>query len=64
MADDLYTVNLATGVATLAGQIGSNSNFNTIAIALLPVLEPSTYISLLLGGAVMFAVLWRHHHAS
>ena len=53
--DDLYTVDLSTGAATLQGQIGPNG-LNTFGISVAAVPEPSTYALLAIGiaaGAVM-----------
>lgn len=54
--DDLYTVDLATGTATLVGAIGSSTNLNTFDIAVVP--EPSTY-ALLATGAIAGVVMLR-----
>ncbi len=45
--DNLYTINLATGAATLVGQIGGGIQVLDIAVQ---VPEPSTYV--LMGGAL------------
>ena len=52
--DELYTVNPANGTATLVGNIGTDANFNTIAIAVVP--EPSTYALLAIG--VVSGAVW------
>jgi hypothetical protein len=57
VADGLYTLNPATGLATLLGQIGGDSNFNTIDIAIQPVPEPATLASMVLGSGMLFALL-------
>lgn len=51
--DDLYTV-AANGAATLVGAIGTDANFNTIAIAVVP--EPATWLSLGFGAAMLLAL--------
>jgi hypothetical protein len=58
VADDLYRVNLTTGAATLVGQIGSNSNFNTIDIAA-TVPEPGTSAMIAAGALLVARVVFR-----
>ena len=56
--DSLYTVNLATGVATLAGSVGGALGADTISIAVQAVPEPSTtalVVAGLIGAGVLFA---------
>ena len=57
VADGLYTLNTTTGVATLVGQIGNDSNFNTIDIAsgATVVPEPAIWASMISGGALLLA---------
>jgi hypothetical protein len=57
VADDLYTVNLGTGVVSSVGQIGTDSNFNTIDIAVAPVPEPGTIGMLMAGAGILVAFL-------
>jgi hypothetical protein len=57
VADGLYTLNPTTGLATLLGQVGGSSNFNTIDIAIQPVPEPATITSIGLGGGMLLALL-------
>jgi hypothetical protein len=48
--DNLYTLNLATGAATLVGSTGTG---NLLGLAYIPVPEPATMIALGLGAAVL-----------
>jgi hypothetical protein len=59
--DTLYTINLGTGAATLVGNIGTNTAFNTYDISVVP--EPSTY-ALLATGALLGALWLRRHRHS
>ena len=51
--DELYTVG-PNGAATLVGNIGADTNFNTIAIAVVP--EPSTWAMMALGVGLLGAI--------
>lgn len=60
--DDLYTVNLATGAATLQGQIGP-AGLNTFGISA-AVPEPSTYALVAIGLATAAVVRRRRRKAA
>src|ERR1039457_2420478 len=56
---NLYTINLATGFASLVGQIGPGEGTLIAGLTVTPVPEPGTTALALLGGAGMIALLRR-----
>jgi Domain of unknown function (DUF4394)/PEP-CTERM motif len=56
---NLYTVNLATGFASLVGQIGPGEGTLIAGLTVTPVPEPATTTLALIGGAGMIALLRR-----
>lgn len=60
--DDLFTVDLANGTATLVGAIGSNPSLNTFDVAV-AIPEPSTY-ALIAVGLITGAVMRRRRKAA
>lgn len=56
---NLYTINLATGFASLVGQIGPGEGTLIAGLTVNPVPEPGTTALALLGGAGMVALLRR-----
>lgn len=52
---NLYSINLATGAATLIGQVGTGQNFEVYSLALAPIPESSS-TGLLVGTGL--AGMW------
>lgn len=61
--DDLYTVDLTSGAATLVGAIGA-ANFNTYDISVFAVPEPSTWALCGVGLGVLGVVAWRRSRSA
>ena len=58
----LYTINLATGAATLVGSIGGGSAIADISATLTPVPEPAAW-AMLAGGAMLLYLRRRRRNA-
>jgi hypothetical protein len=56
---NLYTINLATGFASLVGQIGQGEGTLIDGLTVTPIPEPGSIALALAGGAGMIALLRR-----